>query len=219
MRTLAVDTALEACQAALVAEGEVLACASEPLARGHAERLPVMVAEVMDGIAFDSLDRIAVTLGPGSFTGLRVGLAFAKGLGLALERPVIGLGTLEVLAASAGGGAALAVAAIEARAGQVYIQAFTEGGAPLMAPDLLDPEVAAARLVELWSGGEAVVVGPGAERLAAVLPGVAIDPRPAPDVAALARLAALRPAPSAPPRPMYLRAPDARTIAERQTRV
>ncbi|HTI67656.1 MAG TPA: tRNA (adenosine(37)-N6)-threonylcarbamoyltransferase complex dimerization subunit type 1 TsaB [Caulobacteraceae bacterium] len=211
---LALDTALSACSAAVCADGVVLAALSEPMDRGHQERLAPLVAETMAaaGIAFPAIDRLAVTVGPGSFTGLRVGIAFAKGLALALDRPCAGAGTLEALAASAGPGFVAAV--IDAHRGQLYLQAFCDG-APVMAPDVLEQAEAAARLAELYPGGPAWVIGPGAHLLAGVLPAARIDPRTAPDVAALALRTAAGPAPSSPPRPLYLRAPDARTIAER----
>ncbi len=215
MIVLALDTALAACQVAVWEDGRVLAATSQPMTRGHQERLAPMAAETMAQaqLGFDRLDRIAVTVGPGSFTGLRVGLAFAKGLALALDRPCIGVGTLEALAASAGP-ADLVAAAIDAQRGRIYLQAFVDG-APAMAPDGLEAAEAAARLAELYGGGEAILVGPGAPLLEGVIAGARLDPRPAPDCVALARLAAVRRAPFAPPRPLYLRAADARTLAER----
>lgn len=97
MITLAFDTCLTACTAAVLEDERVLVSRVEPMARGHQERLAPLVYEVMTEaeLSFDRLDRIGVTIGPGSFTGLRVGLAFAKGLGAALDRPVIGIGVLE----------------------------------------------------------------------------------------------------------------------------
>jgi tRNA threonylcarbamoyladenosine biosynthesis protein TsaB len=215
MILLAIDTALAACQAAVLRDGVVLASGSEPMARGHQERLAPLVAETMRaaGAGFAELDRLAVTVGPGSFTGLRVGLAFAKGLALALARPLVGINTLEALAAGAAP-RGLVAGVIDARRDQLYLQAFVDG-APATAPDSLGAAEAAARLAELYLGGEAALVGPGAELLAGILPQARVDARPAPDVAAFARLAEARPAPSAMPRPLYLRAPDARTIAER----
>ncbi|MGZ8364529.1 MAG: tRNA (adenosine(37)-N6)-threonylcarbamoyltransferase complex dimerization subunit type 1 TsaB, partial [Caulobacteraceae bacterium] len=98
---LGLDTALTACSVAVIDGDAVLASRSEPMTRGHQERLAPMVAEVMAeaGIAFDALDRIGVTIGPGGFTGLRVGLAFAKGLALALDIPCVGVTTLAALLA------------------------------------------------------------------------------------------------------------------------
>ncbi|HEX4197945.1 MAG TPA: tRNA (adenosine(37)-N6)-threonylcarbamoyltransferase complex dimerization subunit type 1 TsaB [Caulobacteraceae bacterium] len=206
---LALDTCLDACSAAVWADGRVLAQMSEPMRRGHQERLAVMGQAVMAAAAtdFSRLDRIGATVGPGSFTGLRVGLAFAKGLGLALDRPVVGVGVLEALVQDAGDGFVASV--VDARRDQVYLQAFDAGRA-LMAPDVLPVETAAARLAELWTGGPAALTGPGAALLAGVLPGAGLIERAAPDPVAIARLAAQARAPFPPPRPLYLRAPDAR---------
>ena len=208
MRVLALDTALERCSAAVLDGDHVLASASEAMARGHQERLGPLVREVMAdaGAAFSTLDRIGVTVGPGSFTGLRVGLAFAKGLGFALGRPVVGIGTLQALAASVEGRRVAVV--VDAKRGQLWMQVFADGQA-VMAPDALEPEGARARLAEL-AGGEAVtLVGSGAPLVADVLPGARIAEALAPDPVALARLAAVASS-TAPPRPLYLRAPDAK---------
>jgi tRNA threonylcarbamoyladenosine biosynthesis protein TsaB len=206
VRLLVLDTCLAVCQAAVFDDARVLAALSEPMTRGHQERLAPMVREAMAaaGASFQTLDRIAVTVGPGSFTGLRVGLAFAKGLALALDRPCVGIGTLAALAASAGDGARRA-AVIDAGRGGVYLQIF-EGRNELTAPDILPVETAAARLVELTP--LELLIGPQATRLAPVLTGSeAIDlAAPSPDAIASLAIAA----PVIPPRPLYLRAPDAR---------
>ena len=208
MIVLGLDTAVGACSVAVLADREPLAVRSEPMLRGHQERLAPMVREVMveARLGFDALDRIGVTFGPGSFTGLRVGLSFAKGLGLALTRPVVGVGTLEALAASEPGGDII-VTVIDARRGQVYLQAFSQGQA-LMAPDVLPLEIAAARLAELRPSGRIDIVGPGAALLEGVLADARIIPRAAPDPLALARLTQTKPL--IPARPLYLRAPDAK---------
>ena len=207
MIVLALDTALAACSVAVTRGNAVLAAVSEPMLRGHQERLAPMVQEAMAeaGLAFAAVDRIGVTVGPGSFTGLRVGLAFAKGLGLALGRPCVGVGTLEALAASAPG-PGLTAAVIDARREQVYLQAF-DGGAAVMAPDALDGATAAARLAELWRGGPLRLVGPGALLLAGIAPEAVVIERAAPDPAVICALAAGR---TTPARPLYLRAPDAK---------
>ena len=169
-----------------------------------------MVREVMEqaGLGFDALDRIGVTVGPGSFTGLRVGVAFAKGLAAALGKPCIGVDTLEALVAEEPG---LAVALIDARRGQVYVQVFEDGRA-LIAPDVLPVETAAARLVELCAGRPVTLVGSGAPLLAPALPRSVVKTPAAPDPAVVARLAANADQ-STPPRPLYLRPPDARPSA------
>jgi tRNA threonylcarbamoyladenosine biosynthesis protein TsaB len=208
MLILALDTALETCSAAVVRAGQVLAARSEPMARGHQERLAPLVQELMAeaAIAFAALDRIGVTRGPGSFTGLRVGLAFAKGLGFALGRPVVGVGMLEALATGAPGTVA---AVIDARRDQVYVQAFRDGAA-LGPPEALTMEDATARLRPL---NPARLTGSGAPLLAEAFPEALIDPRAGADPVALAVLAAAAPAPSGPPTPLYLRAPDAKLPA------
>lgn len=209
MIVLGLDTCLTACSVAVTDGGRVLAHASEVMARGHQERLAPMAERVMAeaGLSFDRLDRIGVTVGPGSFTGLRVGVAFAKGLGAALGLPTAGVGTLEALAADADG---LAFAAIDARRDQVYLQGFEDGRA-LMAPDVLPVAVAAARLAELAMGRSLTLVGSGAPLLAGVSPGARILPVEGADARHVARIAGSRSA--APLRPLYLRAPDARLPA------
>lgn len=210
MRILALDTTLDACQAAVLAGGRLLARRSEPMRRGHQERLAPLVAELMAeaGLAAADLDRVGVATGPGSFTGLRVGLAFAKGLALARAIPCVGVGALEALAASVEDEGVVA-AVIDARRDQVYLQAFRAGEA-LSGPEALALEPAVDRLRALGPG---LLVGSGAELLAGGLPEARIAALAAPDPEALARLAAQAPAPAFPPRPLYLRAPDARLPA------
>jgi tRNA threonylcarbamoyladenosine biosynthesis protein TsaB len=213
MIVLALDTCLDACSVAVWQDNVILATRSEVMARGHQERLAPMARDVMDeaGIAFPALDRIGVTVGPGSFTGLRVGLAFAKGLALALDRPCIGVGVMETLAAGSGETGFVA-ATIDAHRGQVYLQAFIDGCA-VMAPDVLPIEIAAARLAELYPGGDAALVGSGAPLLQAAVPSARSRPEARPDPVVIAATAAAARPPFAPPRPLYLRAPDARPMA------
>lgn len=209
MFVLGLDTCLSSCSVAVVDVERVLASAREVMARGHQERLAPMAREVMAqaGLPFDRLERIAVTVGPGSFTGLRVGIAFAKGLALALDLPAVGIGTLEALAAEEGG---LVFPAIDARRGQLYLQAFEDGRA-LMAPDALTAETAAARVAELSQGRPFTLVGSGAALLADLMPGARLIPAEGADARQVARLAARRT--PAPLKPLYLRAPDAKLPA------
>jgi tRNA threonylcarbamoyladenosine biosynthesis protein TsaB len=208
MIVLALDTCLGACSAAVLAHDKVAAVASEPMSRGHQERLAALVGEVMvqARVGFDAVDRIGVTIGPGSFTGLRVGLAFAKGLALALDRPCIGVGTLEALAAGHGHRPRTA-AVIDAGRGRVYLQIF-DGGVALSAPRSLPVDVAAAQIAEAAWGAELLLVGPGAGLISEAAPGLAWLRLAAPRAEWVARIAAG--APRTPPEPLYLRAPDAR---------
>src|SRR3954466_9820830 len=139
MRLLAIDTALAACSAAVFdTETGIIASESLPMARGHAEALMPMIARVMDAATteFAALDRIVVTVGPGSFTGLRVGVSAARGLALAARRPAVGLTTLSAYAATIVGqsGTAPVISAIDARHDHVYFQIVAGDGSQLVRP-------------------------------------------------------------------------------------
>ena len=217
MRVLIVDTALGACSACVVEDGRLLGVRSELMAKGHQERLAGMVRDAVAdatkeaGGGFEALDRIGVTVGPGSFTGLRVGLAFAQGLGAALDRPVVGLSTLDGLAVSIKP-AGLVVAVIDARRGQVYARLFRDGR-PLGGPEALPLEIAADRIADAAAGAPPILVGSGAVVLVEAFPerlGAAVTARlPAPSPEALAYMTAMADPATALPRPLYLRAPDA----------
>lgn len=211
MRVLIVDTALGACSAAVVEDGRLLGLRTELMTKGHQERLAGMARDALadaDG-GFGALDRIGVTVGPGSFTGLRVGLAFAQGLGAALSRPVVGVSTLDALAASVEAGG-LVAAVIDARRGQVYARLFRDGVA-LGAAEALPLDVAVERILE--ADVAPTLVGSGAVLLSETFPerlGEAVlEPLAAPTPEALARLTAAADPATALPRPLYLRAPDA----------
>src|SRR5919201_2617845 len=140
MRVLAIDTALNACSAALLDLDTRGIVASEtlPMVRGHAEALMPLVARVMNqaAIEFTELDRIAVTTGPGSFTGVRVGISAARAIALAAAKPAIGLSTLAAFAAPliAEDDSTNVVAAIDARHAHVYLQVFGRSGRTLVSP-------------------------------------------------------------------------------------
>src|SRR5215831_10477912 len=140
MLILAIDTALDACAAAVLdtSAGKIIAQESQPMKRGHAEALMPLLARVMkeSGVAFASLDRVAATTGPGSFTGLRVGLSAARGIALAANKPVVGVTTLAAYTAPhlSEHGAHPIISAIDARHDHVYLQAVTGHGEPLVTP-------------------------------------------------------------------------------------
>jgi tRNA threonylcarbamoyl adenosine modification protein YeaZ len=216
MRILAIDTALEACSAAVLdtAQPDASVHESQPMVRGHAEALMPLVARVLDRaqLEFHALDRIAVTTGPGSFTGLRVGLAAARGIALAAQKPIVGLSTLAALAAPfiAADTTLPVVAAIDARHDHVYLQVFGAGGRTLVAPRLASLRDA----VRVSTTGSPRIVGSGAKMIATLWPPgerapSAIDSRRAPDVNWVARLGMAADEATSPPKPLYLRAPDA----------
>ena len=216
MRVLAIDTALGACAAAVLdtAYGGIVASESLRMIRGHAEALIPLVARIMQqsDMKFHDLDRIAVTTGPGSFTGLRVGLAAARGFGVATGLPVVGMSTLSVYAAPYLGGAKRlpVVAAIDARHRHVYLQVFDPTGrtaiAPRLAP-LSEAIRAASEAPSCLVGSAAQAVADGLAKSAPMPP--IVDARDAPEIAWVAELGAVAPEEKSPPNPLYLRAPDA----------
>jgi tRNA threonylcarbamoyladenosine biosynthesis protein TsaB len=185
---LAIDTAAPRLQLALLA-GDRVELLVEDMAQGQAERLFPALGELLarSGRAYTDLSRIAVTTGPGSFTGLRIGLSAARGLGLALGVPVVGVPSLLALSLAAAPGHPAAVL-LDARRGEAYLQLFTAPGEPAGAPLLL----------------------PMAEARAQVPSGATLLETPIVDVALLARCAAgLDPA-GFPPEAAYVRAADAK---------
>jgi tRNA threonylcarbamoyladenosine biosynthesis protein TsaB len=216
MLVLALDTANDRTAVALTDGRRIDVSHVEAMERGHAERLMPMIEAVVReaGVPLDAIERIAVTVGPGSFTGIRVALAAARGLGLALSRPVIGVDSLSALAASLpepATGPVLAV--IDARRGELYAALFSKSGAMLIEPFAGD----VADIVER-AGAFDVVVGSGTpivghylatagQRVPTLVPLAGPDPR---RIAQIGREAAptLR-----PPSPLYLRAPDAKPQA------
>ena len=183
--------------------------------RGHAEALMPLIARVIKqaGIAFASFDRIAVTTGPGSFTGLRVGLAAARGIALAADKPVVGLTTLTAYAAPvvSQNGEQSVMSAIDARHDHVYFQAVSGNGGSLIRPRV----ASIAEALDAAKLGSAYLVGNAAKILsqrwpADATPPFKVDAQPAPDIAWVAWLGAAASPNTAPARPYYLRAPDAK---------
>ena len=217
MLILAIDTALDACAAAVLdtSSGRIIAQESQPMKRGHAEALMPLIARVMkaSGVGFAALDRIAVTTGPGSFTGLRVGLSAARGIALAAGKPVVGLTTLAAYAAPvvADNGEHPIISAIDARHDHVYFQVVSGDGSSLIRP-LVAPIAEALAAAKF---GAPHLVGNAAKILADRWPADAppplrIDPQAAPDIGWVAWLGAAAGPDMAPARPFYLRAPDAK---------
>ena len=216
MLILAIDTALDACAAAVLdtEASKLIAQESQAMKRGHAEALMPLIARVMkaSGVGFAALDRIAVTTGPGSFTGLRVGLSAARGIALAADKPVVGLTTLTAFAAPvvAQNAAQPVISAIDARHDHVYFQVVSGDGSSLVRPRVAPVEEA----LEAARFGAPHLVGNAAQLLAdrwpADAPPFKVDAQPAPDIAWVAWLGAAVSPDAAPARPYYLRAPDAK---------
>lgn len=212
---LAVDTALGGCSVALLAGDRVIAHRFEAMDRGHAEALAPMVDDMMRqaGVNFPALDRLAVTTGPGTFTGQRVGLAFMRGLRLALKIPLTGITTLDAIAASAMDETRQGRAAVihDARREEAYL--LLKAGEMVVQEPVILPFAAAVDRIRAF--GACAVAGTGAVTAMEML-GAGFVPSAIrqPDALWVARLAqkqaASDAAPDAAPGPLYLRAPDAK---------
>jgi len=199
MKVLVIETATAACSVALLEGDRVVAARHEVVGRGHAERLVPMIGEVLAEAGTNRADLIQVDCGPGSFTGIRVGIAAARGLALAWGVPVSGFSALALIAATAREDVGVALSGGH---GELFVQRF--GHAPLSPADPLQslrPEAAALAIPDelvLGSGAEALVAARGTGRAEEAFPNAA-DARLLP--AALTDL---------PPTPLYGRAPDAK---------
>ena len=207
MKLLAVDTALGACSVAVLDGEKILAHHFEEMARGHAEALAPMVEETMRqaGIDFAALERLAVTTGPGTFTGQRVGLAFMRGLRVALKKPLIGITTLEAMAFATG--AERAAAIHDAKRDEAYLLLW-EGGEIVLPPTVMPFTEA---LTRIHAFGSCALCGTGATAAKTELGAeFSLTEIRQPDALWVARLALTRAASDMPPAPLYLRAPDAK---------
>nr|WP_314090409.1 tRNA (adenosine(37)-N6)-threonylcarbamoyltransferase complex dimerization subunit type 1 TsaB [uncultured Shinella sp.] len=206
MIVLAIDTAGTGCSAALYDSNReiVLGAAGADIGRGHAERLMEFVdgALAAAGLDLPAIDRIAVTIGPGSFTGIRVGVAAARGLALALGIPAVGVSTLSALAADRSGPL---LVAIDAKRDEVYWQAFAADGSEATQPAIATVEEARA-IAQAHDGDIAGSASALLREEAAVgTDGV--------DIATVARIGACLDPQNHLPKPLYLRGPDAKPQA------
>ncbi|HTV33123.1 MAG TPA: tRNA (adenosine(37)-N6)-threonylcarbamoyltransferase complex dimerization subunit type 1 TsaB [Methylocella sp.] len=219
MRILAIDTALATNSACVFDEGAENPAASECAAsqRGQAEALLPLIDKVMAGAegGFASLDRVAVTVGPGSFTGLRIGIAAARAIGLACNIPVVGISTLAALAAPLilQQKPGLSAIAIDARHGHVFFAAFGTDGRTTLPARILPVREAVRSL----GAGPVRLAGSGACLLAAEAPSAGtefeiVQDNAIIDIVFVARIGLLADPAQAPPRPLYLKAPEAKRL-------
>jgi tRNA threonylcarbamoyladenosine biosynthesis protein TsaB len=206
---LAIDTAQNACSAGVWRDGAMLADESVHMPQGHAEALMPMIERVMAtaGLNYAALNRIAVTVGPGSFTGVRVGIATARGLAMAAQKPAVGIPTTESLAAAAVGHSTgeNILSVIDSKRGDVFAQVFSPEGAAMT--DVLNVGFS---VLKEYCRGPCVVVGDAAETAARHL-GPEAKAKSGTDfcqIADVARLAVTRRIDPAGPIPLYVRAPD-----------
>jgi len=197
---LALDTSVAHCAAVLLDRERVVVARSEAMAKGQAERLMPMLVEVLaeGGAGWRDLEALAVGVGPGNFTGVRIAVAAARGLALALQVPALGVSTLEAVAY----GLARPLAVVDdARRGEVYLQVFTADGAQAA-------QVCALADLPSRLGGLALA-GAAAVEVAALSGGTVLHPA-FPLVEAMARIARARlGSPQPRPAPFYLRGADA----------
>ena len=195
--TLAIDTAAPRLQLALLLADGRVDISIDDIATGHAELLFERIATLLarNGVSYADLGRVAVTAGPGSFTGLRIGLSAARGIGLARSMPVVGVPSLLALSLTASGPADVL---IDARRDEAYFQSFTGPGVARTGPQLL----------------------PMGEARAAIRPEAELIESPFVDIAALARYGATADPAAHPPEAAYIRDADAKPqTAARITRI
>jgi tRNA threonylcarbamoyl adenosine modification protein YeaZ/ribosomal-protein-alanine acetyltransferase len=210
MKILGIDTTMAACSAAAIDTDCALplAAAFVAMERGHAEALPPMVSDVVtrSGLQFPNFDRIAVTIGPGTFTGVRIGLAFARGIGLAQDIPVIGIDSLSAIAANEPSQVPLLVAS-DARNAEIYAAVF-DADRKLITPPHVTTAAAATALLPSGS----LVLGTAAQAViaASARDDLVLSHAGALPVAANFASLSIMFEPGPMPAPLYLRAPDAK---------
>jgi tRNA threonylcarbamoyl adenosine modification protein YeaZ len=202
MILLAIDTAGIDCSAALFdsAAGTLLSAVSEEIGKGHAERLMAVIDRALDKaeVELDAVEKIAVVIGPGSFTGIRVGVAAARGFALSLGIDCVGVSTLEVLAASyraQSDASGPVVVAIDAKRDEIYAQGFAADGSPLTEPAALSLDDVERLAASLSTGLTGSWISKSTDRF---------------DIGMVARLGAAKNADGTRPKPLYLRGPDAK---------
>ncbi|WP_136657575.1 tRNA (adenosine(37)-N6)-threonylcarbamoyltransferase complex dimerization subunit type 1 TsaB [Nitratireductor sp. XY-223] len=215
MITLAIDTSARLCAACVydAANSAVLGRAVEDIGRGHAERLfPVIGAALHEaGVSYRDLRRLGVSVGPGSFTGVRVGVSAMRGLALALSCPIVGITAFEALILDVPKGRPVLIIQ-DARRGEVFVQLFDDEGRAANAPAALSFEAAAALAQSAGAG----LYGSGAPLVADTANGADLEilgDVAAADIASYARCAASKPPAGEAPKPLYLRAADAKPQA------
>jgi tRNA threonylcarbamoyl adenosine modification protein YeaZ/ribosomal-protein-alanine acetyltransferase len=214
MLILALDTSMAACSVCVydAGSGRVLASRHEFMDRGQAEALAPMVQDTMAlaGVAFKDLARIAVTTGPGTFTGVRIGLAMARGLGVALSIPITGINSLAAIACNETVGKLPIVVAVDARANEIYFASYDASGHELTAPVI----VALNEAHKLMPTHPVRMLGTAADLLLDNnRQHVRSDAGDLPIAANFVKFAASIPASTAPPEPLYLRPPDVKPQA------
>ena len=208
MRVLGVETSTRRGSVALWQDGRVLVTRAHEVQNAHAEQLlPLLEAALADaGWSRSSLDRLAVGIGPGSFTGLRVGIALVQGIALGLDRPLVGCGSLAAMARGVGADDdKVRVPVLDARRGELFVAAYEPNGTVLSAPFAVARGEAKAALTNVLAGRAYVLVGEGSAELGSAEPRVTRPDLDLPHASWVATLGAELDPASAPAEPEYVR--------------
>lgn len=211
MRALGIETSTRRGSVAAVLDGTTLGAFAHEAPNEHAERVLALIELLLAEVGWSraSLDRIAVGIGPGSFTGLRVGIALAQGIALGLDRPLVGVGSLQALASAVTTTEArVRVPVLDARRGELFVAAYDPAGRELLAPSAV-PIGQAGTFVRERVGAELVLVGEAARLVGGafhVLSGGELD---LPHASAVARAGSTLDPANAPVEPVYVRGPGA----------
>ncbi len=219
MKVLAIDTAANLCAACVfdTRPEHPPSAVTIDIGKGHVEHLVPLVEQVLAeaGIGYREIDRIAVSVGPGSFTGVRVGVAAARGFSLALGVPAVGISALHAIAAGAQARfpGLPAVIALDARRGEVYAARYDASGSEIGEAQVSTVSALATGL----RSGHFILAGSAAAAVASAASGRAVlelgSTSATGDIEIFARLGAISAVPGEAPKPLYLRAPDAKPQA------
>lgn len=208
LRTLGIETSSERGSLALVEDGVLVQRVHHQEPSQHAERMLPLLARLLADAGWDkrTLDRVAVGVGPGSFTGIRIGIALAHGLALGLGLPTVGVGSLRAIAAALPPAEArLRLAVRDARREEFFVAAYDAAGTELLAPSVW-PRAGLVDALTGWASGRPfVVVGEAIDGL----PGMTTDAAGAPDAREVALLGAVLDPALHPAHPVYARGPGA----------
>jgi tRNA threonylcarbamoyladenosine biosynthesis protein TsaB len=212
VRLLSIETSTRRGSVALASQGRILATREHEEPSAHAERILGLIEQALAELGWTraSLDRVAVGVGPGSFTGLRVGIALAQGIALGLDRPLVGIGSLRAMASAVpADDARPRVSVLDARRSELFVAAYASDGREAFPPSALPAAEARRELTTAFAGQAPVLVGEFAGSLGVdwpILRGPTLD---LPHASAVATLGMLADPAQAKPEPVYVRGPGA----------
>jgi len=212
MRVLGIETSTRRGSVAAVEGGVTLGALAHEEPSAHAERVLALVERLLSEVGWtrESIERVAVGIGPGSFTGLRVGIALAQGIALGLGCPIVGVGSLAALASLAPATERRTrVAVLDARRGELFIAAYAVDGTERLAPTAIPVASVPGVLAELGGPSDLVLIGEAAELVGGGYDALALTEPGLPNATAVARMGAELDPGAAPAEPTYVRGPGA----------